>query len=73
MAKRELTAQEIEQLASRPGVRRIAVENFLGTMGTDLTRGEQLANLTLDTALYKWNAATQKAISVGIGIAYGKK
>lgn len=64
---RELTSREIQKLASRKGVRRIAVENFLMSMGTD----ERIAtsNLWLDKGLYHWNSATVKAILDGISLA----
>jgi hypothetical protein len=50
---------------NRPGVRRIAVENFLSTLG-ELSFVEALGNLTLDAGLYRWNEATCKAIYDGI-------
>lgn len=64
---RTLTLQEIEQLASRPGVKRIAVENFLISMGTDGMIAR--TNLELDTKCYKWNTATVRAIRAGIQLA----
>ena len=64
---RKITAQEIEEYASRPEARRIAVENFLGTMGTD--REVALGNLVLDARLYRWNRQTKRAISEGIALA----
>jgi len=64
---RKLTNQEIEKLAGRRGVRKIAVENFLGTMGTD--KQTATSNLWLDVGLYKWNNATVKAILDGIKLA----
>ena len=66
---RYLTPTEIEELASRKGVRRIAVENFLGSMGTDLSEHENLRNLQQDNACYRWNMATQSAIAAGIKLA----
>lgn len=60
-----LTDEQIEELANREGVRKIAVENFLTSLG-GLTKGEALANLKMDAKLYKWNSATQKAIRDGI-------
>ena len=64
---RNLTSEEIEKFASRKGVKRIAVVNFLSTMGDNdfYARG----NLSMDAGLYKWNAATYKAISAGITLA----
>ena len=66
---RELTDKEIEKLASRKGVKRIAVENFLMTNHINKTPMVAYANLHLDTCLYKWNSATVKAISDGIKMA----
>lgn len=60
-----LTSEEIKALSERRGAKAIAVQNFLGTLG-DMSRGDALANLTLDAGLYKWNAATKKAIRDGI-------
>lgn len=65
---RELTGAEIEALAARPKVRRIAVENFLGTLH-GLTAMEATLNLAQDTAAYKWNAPTVAAIRAGIRLA----
>ena len=67
---RELTRDEISKLAAREGVRPIAVENFLGTMGTDASNAR--ANLQLDARLYGWKTATVKAIRDGIALAERK-
>lgn len=64
---RKLTPQEIEQFASRPGVKRIAVENFLMSVGGD--EWFDRMNLKSDTKLYNWNKATFDAISDGIELA----
>jgi hypothetical protein len=56
----------IESLASLPGVKRIAVENFLGSLSPDESLSDALKNLCLDARSYKWNAATVKAITQGI-------
>jgi len=64
---RNLTIKEISRLGSRVGVKKIAVENFLMSMGTNAYNAEQ--NLRLDTYLYNWNATTTKAISDGIKLA----
>lgn len=71
MAKR-LTYHEIEELASRPGVKRIAVENFLSTLPLELPRAAQYGNLEMDARSYRWNQATQEAIAAGIERAYKK-
>jgi len=64
---KELRLETIEELACRPKVRRIAVENFLASMGTDATAARQ--NLNLDSRLYKWNPETIRAIKDGIKLA----
>lgn len=64
---RKLTIKEIEKFASRKGVRRIATENFLMSMGTIYKHA--IGNLLLDTASYGWNSATYKAIKDGIKLA----
>lgn len=66
---RELTTSEIEKLARRKGVRRIAVENFLMTVTNNPNSSTAFSNLFLDAKLYKWNAATVKAIQKGIELA----
>lgn len=67
MRLRELTKEEIEKLATRPNVRKIAVENFLMSMGND--ERTAMLNLSYDAGLYKWNVATVKAIRDGIQLA----
>lgn len=69
MLPRQLSSNEIGLLASRKDVKRIAVENFLGSLG-DITKTEAIVNLNLDAKLYKWNSATRKAIEAGIKLAY---
>lgn len=64
---RKLLSYEIENLASRVGVRRTAVENFLSSMGFDYFGA--CGNLALDAKLYKWDSRTRKAISDGIRLA----
>lgn len=59
-----LTNADIARLAARKNVNSIAVQNFLGSCGTD--KSEAWANLRQDARAYKWNAATVKAISDGI-------
>lgn len=63
-----LTREQVERLASRKGVKRTAVENFLGTLGGS-SREEALVNLELDARSYKWTAKTVKAINDGIDLA----
>lgn len=69
MSLRKLTLEEVERFASRKGVKRIAVENFLGTVTANPTRRDALGNVGWDARLYRWNAATQKAIRDGIDMA----
>lgn len=66
---RELTSIEIEKLASRKGVKRIAVENFLGTNTSNPDAFAARSNLYMDAGLYKWNSATVNAILKGIDLA----
>ena len=66
---RELTDREIEKLASRPKVKRIACENFLMTNHYNQTSFNALGNLDLDAGLYKWNKETINAIRDGIMLA----
>lgn len=67
----ELTNEQISEFASRHGVKKIAVENFLGTISGN--RGNDEGNLRADALLYKWNSATVKAIRAGINLAYSSK
>ena len=60
---------EIGKLANRKNVRKVAVENFLCSLG-DLTYGEAMQNLNMDANLYKWNAPTRNAIQKGLDIHY---
>ena len=65
---RQLTVQEIEQvLRKNPAAKKIAVENFLATMGD--RRDEAISNLQLDAKSYSWDSATVQAIIQGIKIA----
>jgi hypothetical protein len=67
---RSLTDEEIKVLVATPDARRIAVENFLGTMDVSLPRWMNEGNLDMDTRSYGWNGATVRAISKGIALAY---
>lgn len=60
-----ITTDQISKLASKKNVNANAVANFLGSLG-DMTASDAFANLRLDSKLYKWNAATVNAISMGI-------
>jgi hypothetical protein len=64
-----ITKERIEQLASKRGVRRIAVENFLASLESGSESGAMM-NLVQDARSYKWNAATVAAIRTGIREAF---
>lgn len=66
---RNLTSKEIEEFANRHGVKKIAVENFLSSMGTNLT--DIIGNVALDAKLYNWNQETINAIMEGVWMAAG--
>lgn len=69
-----LTYGRLAELASGPGVRRIAVENFLGSIsGSGMAEWEHLVNLAADARVYGWNAATVKAIRVGLALIYRRR
>jgi hypothetical protein len=53
-------------------VKQIAVENFLGSLDKTIPLWQQLANLSLDAMLYRWNGETVRAIRKGIQQAYKK-
>jgi hypothetical protein len=61
---RKLSSSEIDELSSRPGVKKVAVENYLSTLSGDKMADSM--NLSSDAASYKWNPATVKAIREGI-------
>lgn len=67
-----LTESEIEVFASRTNVKRVGVENFLGTVA-GLSRKDALANLHQDARCYRWNSATVAAIKAGIDRAEKKR
>ena len=66
---RELTGKEIEEFANRHGAKKIAVENFLMSMGTDLTIA--MGNLGVDAKQYGWNQEIINAILEGMWLAAG--
>ena len=68
----QLTAEQLETLASRPKVRRIAVLNFLPEDSSEPLR-QHLGNLAQDARDYGWNAPTQAAIRKGLSLIYGRK
>ncbi len=69
-----LSTEDIETYASREGVKRIAVENFLMSIDTDTDalRG-CLLNCHLDAKLYRWNVQTVRAIKDGIYELYERE
>ena len=64
---RQLIIPEINKLASHKNVRKIAVENFLMSMGDNPLAAS--INMGYDADLYKWNNATIQAIKAGIALA----
>ena len=62
-----LTKEQIEKLAARKGVKRIAVENSL--MSLSGNKAHDYANIEVDARLYKWNAATLNAILKGVSLS----
>ncbi len=61
-----LSTKQIEKLASKTGVKKIAVENFLSSLSGN--KGNDYANMQMDARLYKWNTATINAIRKGISM-----
>lgn len=66
---RKLTNDEIQELSNTKNVIKIAVENFLTSMGTDVV--EAMGNLSIDARQYRWNKETINAILEGMGLASG--
>lgn len=60
-----LTATRIEKLAKGKNVKTVAVENFLGTLGT-MTHQDALMNLDADARSYRWSRETVAAIRKGL-------
>lgn len=60
-----LNKARIEELASRKGVKRLAVENFLCSL-YGISRLEAVLNLEQDARSYRWNTQTKAAIRKGI-------
>lgn len=67
MSRLFLAPDRVEELASRPGARRAAVENFLSSLGED--RHEAYENMRADARSYRWSEATVGAICEGISEA----
>lgn len=68
---RHLTRLEIDALANRKGVKKIAVENFLGSLPLDIGVEGNIINCQQDARDYRWNAATVNAIIHGIYLSAG--
>jgi hypothetical protein len=58
-------ANRINELASRPGVKKIAVQNFLSSLD-GMTYQEAVGNCELDARSYRWSLETVGAIREGI-------
>jgi hypothetical protein len=65
---RALTPAEIERLASRKGIKRADVENFLSSMD-GMESSDAYANAAADAHSYRWNSATFRALQAGIQLA----
>jgi hypothetical protein len=70
---RSLSTVEIDGFASRRGVRKDDVEDFLDAVGDAGSEECALLNLYYDARLYKWNISTVWAIEAGIKSAYTDK
>ena len=67
MAERKsLPSTRIDELASKPKVKRIAVVNFLSSVSANESKLYADMNLSADARSYKWNAETVRAIKTGI-------
>jgi hypothetical protein len=60
----------VKKHAAKSGVKSIAVENFLSTIDTNMSKMEHYANLSMDAGCYKWSAKTVAAIRAGIDEIY---
>ena len=65
---RKLTDQEIQQLASRPGVDRATVEGYLATVG-DHGYTEECRRLEWEAGRQRWDPATVAAMRSGVDAA----
>ena len=66
---RKLNREEVIELANTPGVKRIAVENFLLTVHNNPDFVCANLNLEQDAASYGWNLITLNTIRKGIRLA----
>ena len=60
-----LTASRIEKLAKGKNVKTMAVENFLGTLGS-MSYQDAIANVECDARSYRWSRETVAAIRKGL-------
>lgn len=67
-----LSPSQIQEFASRPKVKKTAVENFLGSL-YDVSYQEAVANCEMDARSYKWNHETVGAIREGLVAAFFSK
>ena len=63
---RPLKLSEIKEFSTRPGVRQVAVENFLMTVHHNLEPSRAFLNLIRDVRAYRWDDVTANAIIDGI-------
>jgi metal-responsive CopG/Arc/MetJ family transcriptional regulator len=76
---RNLHVEEVDRViesmpeSSRSRVKRIAVENFLFSVGANRNRAAAIMNLLVDAQQYRWNEQTIHAIVLGIDAALGPK
>jgi hypothetical protein len=67
-----LKKSEITKLASRKGVRPVAVSKFLTGLDPNATEIGALVDLEVTSKSKKWNDATIRAMRDGIRMAYGR-
>ena len=60
-----LTPDQITELATGKNVKRVAVENFLSSLG-GMTYQEAVGNCEMDARSYGWNHETSGAIREGL-------
>jgi hypothetical protein len=65
VSKTMLKPERITELATGKNVKRIAVENFLSTLG-GLSYEDAVGNCSLDAKSYGWNLETYCALCEGI-------
>ena len=63
---------KIEKLSNKKGVKKIAVQNFLASVGSNPDKMSAMMNAEMDAGMYGWNSATQGAIYDGISIYFDK-